>query len=107
MSEIDQLIQEIRAFAQSRDWEKFHTPKNLAMAITGEAGELAAEFQWLTAEQSMLTSLSSEKLQAIAYEVADVLIYLLGLADVLEINVSNAIREKVIINRDRTWKFSD
>lgn len=101
MSEIDQLIQEIRAFAQSRDWEKFHTPKNLAMAITGEAGELAAEFQWLTAEQSILSSLSTEQLQAISHEIADVFIYLLRLTDVLEIDVSHVIREKMGINEDR------
>ena len=101
MSEIDQLIQEIRAFAQSRDWQKFHTPKNLAMAITGEAGELAAEFQWLTAEQSMLSSLSTEQLQAITHEVADVVIYLLRLADVLKIDLPHAVREKMGINEGR------
>lgn len=101
MSEIDQLIQEIRTFAQSRDWDKFHTPKNLAMAITGEAGELAAEFQWLTPDESMLSALSPEQLRAITHEVADVFIYLLRLADVLEIDIPQAIREKMEINENR------
>ena len=85
-SEFDALKEEIRAFAQARDWEQFHTPKNLAMAITGEAGELAAEFQWLTAQQSELQDLSDEQLQAIELEIADVQIYLLRLADVLRVD---------------------
>ena len=101
MSEIDQLKDEIRSFAQARNWEKFHTPKNLAMAITGEAGELAAEFQWLTSEQSELSALSAEHLRAISHEVADVMIYLLRLVDVLEIDVAKAVREKMKINEVR------
>lgn len=101
MSEISELINEIRGFALARDWEQFHTPKNLAMAITGEAGELAAEFQWLTPEQSLLSSLSSDQLSAIKHEVADVFIYLLRLSDVLGINVGDAIRQKMKINGDR------
>ena len=101
MSEIDQLKDEIRSFAQARNWEKFHTPKNLAMAITGEAGELAAEFQWLTSEQSELSALSAEHLRVISHEVADVMIYLLRLVDVLEIDVAKAVREKMKINEVR------
>lgn len=101
MSEISELISEIRDFAKARDWEKFHTPKNLAMAITGEAGELAAEFQWLTAEQSSLSALSPEQLLEITHEVADVFIYLLRLADVLNIDVSDAVRSKMNINEAR------
>ena len=100
-NEFDALKAEIKAFAVARDWEKFHTPKNLAMAISGEAGELAAEFQWLTAEQSSLESLNSEKLDAIALELADVQIYLLRLADVLGIDVSDVVRKKLQINEGR------
>ena len=100
-SEFDALKEEIRAFAQARDWEQFHTPKNLAMAITGEAGELAAEFQWLTAQQSVLEALSDEQLEAISLEIADVQIYLLRLADVLRVDVPTVVRKKLEINESR------
>ena len=70
--EINGLIELIRDFAEKRDWGKFHTPKNLAMAVAGEAGELVAEFQWLTPEESTKESLSGEKAHAIAMEIADV-----------------------------------
>lgn len=100
-AEIQTLITEIRNFAKARDWEKFHTPKNLAMAIAGEAGELAAEFQWLTAQESELNSLSEEKLRAIRLEMADVQIYLYRLADVLNIDISDAVWEKLEINKRR------
>ena len=100
-NEFDGLKEEIRAFAVVRDWEKVHTPKNLAMAIAGEAGELAAEFQWLTADESALASLTQDQLDAISLEVADVQIYLLRLADVLNIDVSAAVRRKIQINEKR------
>ena len=100
-SEFEALQAEIRAFAQARDWEQFHTPKNLAMALTGEAGELAAEFQWLTAQQSALDSLSEEQLEAISLEIADVQIYLLRLADVLTVNIPEVVRRKIQINENR------
>lgn len=91
----------IRDFATKRDWEKFHTPKNLAMAIAGEAGELVAEFQWLTPEESNRSELSSEKLRDIRLEMADVQIYLLRLADVLGIDITEAVREKMELNQAR------
>lgn len=100
-AEIQTLITEIRNFAKARDWEQFHTPKNLAMAIAGEAGELAAEFQWLTAQESELNSLSEEKLRDIRLEMADVQIYLYRLADVLKIDISDAVWEKMEINKNR------
>jgi len=100
-AEIETLTTEIRNFAKSRDWEKFHTPKNLAMAIAGEAGELAAEFQWLTPEESLFESLTSEKLRDIRLELADVQIYLLRLSDVLNIDIPDAVREKMKINENR------
>ena len=100
-AEIQTLITEIRNFAKARDWEQFHTPKNLAMAIAGEAGELAAEFQWLTAQESELNSLSVEKLRDIRLEMADVQIYLYRLADVLKIDISDTVWEKIEINKNR------
>jgi dCTP diphosphatase len=100
-SEFADLTARIRAFADARNWEKFHTPKNLSMAVAGEAGELVAEFQWLTSEESTLASLSPEQLQAIKLEIADVQIYLLRLADVLNIDIPTAIVEKMEINENR------
>jgi len=99
--EIEALIAEVRAFAVSRDWEQFHTPKNLAMAIAGEAGELVAEFQWLKEEESTRSKLSVEKFSDIELEVADVAIYLLRLSDVLGIDLAEVIRKKLEINQTR------
>lgn len=101
MNEIAELQNEIRAFADARDWEKFHTPKNLSMAVAGESGELVAEFQWLTAEETSKSALSAEKLNDISMEVADVAIYLFRLADVLGIDISQAVRTKMKINENR------
>jgi len=98
---IQELMNEIRAFAQARDWEQFHTPKNLAMALAGEAGELVAEFQWLTPDESSKDQLTIEQQKAISLEIADVQIYLLRLADVLGIDVAVAVREKIEINKSR------
>lgn len=101
MNEFDALNSEIKAFAVTRDWEKFHTPKNLAMAVAGEAGELAAEFQWLTAEESDVQSLTPEKLEAVSLEIADVQIYLLRMADVLKVDIPTVVRQKLRINENR------
>jgi NTP pyrophosphatase (non-canonical NTP hydrolase) len=101
MSEINELKSEIRAFADARDWEQFHTPKNLSMAVAGEAGELVAEFQWLTAEQSMRSNMSQDKLKDVELEIADVAIYLIRLADVLGVDISEVVRKKLAINESR------
>ena len=100
-NEFADLTAQIRAFADARNWEKFHTPKNLSMAVAGEAGELVAEFQWLTSEESTLASLTPEQLQAIKLEIADVQIYLLRLADVLNLDIPAAVIEKMAINERR------
>lgn len=101
MSEFDVLMQLLREFAEERDWEKFHTPKNLAMALAGEAGELVAEFQWLTPSESERSGLLPEQLTAVAMEIADVQIYLLRLADVLGLDIPTAVRQKIEVNRTR------
>lgn len=98
---IEKLIAEVRDFARERDWEKYHTPKNLAMAIAGEAGELAAEFQWLSEIESLLNELPKEKLEAVELEIADVAIYLLRMVDVLKLDLSLAVRKKLAINQIR------
>lgn len=98
---LSSLIREIREFADERNWHKFHTPKNLSMALAGEAGELLAEFQWLTPEQSFKESLSEDQRKAIELEIADVQIYLLRLVDVLGIDLPTVVREKIQINSTR------
>lgn len=101
MKQIEDLKSQIREFAKDRDWEKFHTPKNLAMAVAGEAGELVAEFQWMTAQESERSQLSESKFNDIELEIADVAIYLLRLVDVLEVDLPSAIRRKLAINERR------
>lgn len=96
---IDELTAALREFAAEREWEQFHTPKNLAMALAGEAGELVAEFQWLTAEES--AALDAEQRKAVGEEMADVLIYLCRLADVTGIDLMAAAEAKLEANRSR------
>jgi len=89
----------LRAFAAERDWEQFHTPKNLAMALTGEVGELVEHFQWLSPEQS--AALPEQIRDEVALEMADVLLYLVRLADVLDIDLHRAAERKIAINAER------
>jgi dCTP diphosphatase len=86
-------------FARERDWEQFHTPKNLAMAVAGEAGELVERFQWLTPEQS--ENLSEADLAAVTEEVADVFIFLIRLADVMDIDMEEAVKAKLAKNAEK------
>lgn len=90
------LRDELRQFARARDWEQFHTPKNLAMALIVEAAELVEQFQWLTPEQSQ--NPDEEKLEAVRQECADILIYLTRLADILGIDLLDAAKDKLVIN---------
>ncbi len=96
---LDDLTQRVRQFAAEREWDQFHTPKNLAMALVAEAGELAAEFQWLTAAQSAAPD--PEQLTRIRAEAADVLIYLVRLAQVLDFDLLAAARAKLAANERR------
>jgi len=89
----------LREFAQARDWDQFHSPKNLAAALSVEAGELLEHFQWLTEEQSR--TLSPEKLGQVAEELADVLLYTLQLADKLGIEPLDAAWRKLEINKEK------
>ena len=100
MSDLDDLAARLRDFAAARDWEQFHTPKNLAMALAGEAGELLEVFQWLTPEQSAAV-LDGERAGDVADELADVLIYLVRLADVLGVDLVAAAAAKVDRNEQR------
>jgi dCTP diphosphatase len=91
----------LRAFAQARDWEQYHTPKNLAMALAGETGELLACFQWLTPDESTHIMQDPATAEAVESELADVLQYLIRLADVLHVDLAEAVRKKVLVNEKR------
>lgn len=91
-----QLLLAQRRFAEAREWQPFHTPKNLAMALSVEAAELVECFQWLTPEQS--ARLDAGARRAVEHEMADVMLYLLRLADVLDIDLPDAARRKMVIN---------
>lgn len=93
---LEALRDRIREFAHARQWENFHTPKNLAMALIVEAAELVEPFQWLTPEQSM--HLDVERHEQVRQETADVLIYLIRLADMLDIDLLKAAADKIDIN---------
>jgi NTP pyrophosphatase (non-canonical NTP hydrolase) len=93
------LAHRVRQFAAERDWDQFHTPKNLAMALVAEAGELTAEFQWLTAAQSAAPT--PQQLVRIRAECADVLIYLVRLADQLGFDLLAAAEAKIEDNARR------
>ena len=96
ISDLNTLKLRIREFADARAWAPYHTPKNLAMALIVEAAELVEQFQWLTPEESVV--LSDEKHEAVRQEIADVLIYLTRLADMLDIDLLAAAEAKIEIN---------
>lgn len=91
-----QLREHLRQFAAERDWAQFHNPKNLAASVAIEAAEILEHFQWLTPEQS--AALPQAQRAAVAHEIADVLLYLVRLADILGIDPVEAAYEKIVIN---------
>jgi dCTP diphosphatase len=93
---LDNLRAKINAFVAERDWVQFHTPKNLAMAMIVEAAELVEQFQWDTPQESQL--LSPEKRVAVSHELADTFVYLLRIAEVLEIDLIKVTNEKIALN---------
>lgn len=98
-NDLQALRDALRHFAEEREWDQFHSPKNLATALSVEAAELLEYFQWLTEEQSR--SLPPEKIAAVRLELADVLLYLIRLADKLEIDLAAAGREKLAVNAEK------
>jgi len=97
--DIEALQKTLAAFADAREWRPFHSPKNLAMALAAESGELLELFQWLGDQQSR--ELAAEQRNAVALELADILFYLLRLADELELNLDAAVERKLEINAER------
>jgi dCTP diphosphatase len=96
LSEVRDIL---RRFALEREWERFHSPKNLASALVVEAAELLERFQWLTEDQSR--SLSAEEKHKVAEEIADVFIYLVQLADKLDVDLLQATRDKIAKNAEK------
>jgi NTP pyrophosphatase (non-canonical NTP hydrolase) len=97
---LEDLKTRLRHFADERDWDQFHAPKNLVMALSVEASELLEHFQWLNEQQSH--ELPPDKLQEVAYEMADIFIYLMRLSDKLDIDIIKAVEEKIVMN-DRKY----
>ena len=99
MSELDKIKLRLRNFAAERDWDQFHSPKNLAMALIVEAAELVEHFQWLTEEQSQ--NLPHDKLAGVEQEIADIQIYLIRLADKLGVDMEQAVNAKIKLNEKK------
>ena len=98
-SDLDTLTRRLREFADARDWEQFHSPKNLTMALSVEVAEILEHFQWLTEEQS--NDLPERTLDKVETELADTLLYLVRLADKLDIDLLDAARRKIEINEQK------
>lgn len=104
MTRIDSLTAltaDIRAFAQERDWERFHDPKSLILALVGEVGELAELFQWVPAADAVTEFGDAQRRARAGEEISDVLIYLLRLAEVLGVDVTEAVPAKLAASRER------
>jgi len=96
---LEQLRQRLADFARVRDWEGFHSPKNLAMALIAEAAELVEHFQWLSEEQSR--NIGPDQLAEVRLEMADILIYLIRIADQMDVDLIRAVDDKIAINETR------
>lgn len=96
---LQDLQSRLRQFAIDRDWEQFHAPKNLAMALAVEAGELMEHYQWLSEEQS--ENLDQQQLQTVGFEVADVFIFTVRLADRMGIDLADLVEKKIKINEGK------
>ncbi|GAA0414894.1 nucleotide pyrophosphohydrolase [Cocleimonas flava] len=98
-AEIESLKLKLREFAEERDWDQFHSPKNFSMAMIVECAELVEHFQWLTDEQSK--NLSTETLDEVSLEMADIFIYLIRLADKLDVDLVKTAKRKMILNAEK------
>lgn len=101
MNSIEEIQEKLRSFAQEREWDQFHSPKNLATALSVEASELLEHFQWLSTEASERSALSESTMTEIEKELADVFLYLLRLSDKLDVNLLEAATNKLAINEEK------
>lgn len=95
MDRLDAMLDDIRAFVRERDWEKFHDPKNLAMCLASEAGELVAELRWVKGEEADAHCRDPEHRERVAAEIADVMISVLMLADRIDLDLAEAVHAKL------------
>jgi len=98
-SDLNAIKLRLRDFAEARDWEQFHSPKNLSMALSVEVSEIVEHFQWLTDDQSK--TLPKDKLAEVETELADTLIYLIRLADKLDLDLLKAAQNKIEVNEQK------
>jgi len=96
---IENIQQRLAKFADERNWNKYHTPKNLSMALAGEVGELTEVFQWLTEDESL--ALSKKQLDEVREEVADIAIYLIRICAILNIDLNKAVEDKIALNEKK------
>lgn len=99
MNELTKIAKDLEEFAVKRDWNQFHSPKNLSMALSVEVAELVEEFQWLTEEQS--AKLATEKLAKVKDEIGDIMIYLVRLSSKLGIDLISAANDKILKNEKK------
>ena len=99
MINVEDLKLYLREFAEARDWEKYHSPKNLVMAMSVEMAELMEHFEWMTEQQSL--NLDANTREEVALEMADVLIYLVRMADRCEVDLNDAVKRKLMINAQK------
>ena len=99
VDELERLRERLAAFAADRDWDQFHSPKNLAMALIAEAAELVEHFQWL--DQAQSRDLDRRRWEAVRLELADIFIYLIRVADKLDVDLARAAWDKIAINEER------
>jgi NTP pyrophosphatase (non-canonical NTP hydrolase) len=109
---MDELKKQIKDFIQARDWEQYHAPKNLALALNVEAAEILEIFQWKENDQPLTT----EEIEGLRQEIGDVLVYLLELADKYGIDIIQAARDKMVLNekkypaekvKGKAWKYTE
>lgn len=100
-SELEKLQKKINTFCEDRDWDQFHSPKNLVMALMGEVGELTEIFQWLDCEESRKVMDDPKKANSTKEEVADVFIYLMRIASKLDIDLIKVAEEKLKLNEEK------
>lgn len=98
---LESLVQKIRSFSDERDWDQFHDPKSLVLALVGEVGELAELFQWVPADRARVLFSEGERQRRAAEEIADVATYLIRLADTLGVDLAAAVLGKLAASRER------
>jgi NTP pyrophosphatase (non-canonical NTP hydrolase) len=98
-TDFDRIKKKVRQFVVERDWDQFHSPKNLSMALIVEAAEMVEHFQWLTEEQS--SNLSPKKLAEVEQELADIQVYLINLAEKLKLDLIAAVEKKLVLNAQK------